>query len=616
MNYRRRLIIEIYVIFFILLVLQMTSVIAVTMTNREKEVHETNLSLVIAIRESLDQNIENLRKEMALLSYTDEVQSLESDRMDLILKKAVEITPAISQIYVMDRTGKQFYKTSHLETLGNRNDREYFQQAIKGNHYISDVIRSRSTGEMISTIAVPIEDSKGIKGVLGASLDFKQIDEMINELSLIEHSYIYIVDSSGKVILHPNESYIDELLDLSYLEPIKSVMAGNTGTSEYFFDGSQKFVAYSSLNETGWGIMIAISSKNAFLEVRVLIIWFIGILILFSIVLMIWSVVASKRMAVPILNITNALNDISKKNYSIAFDQSRTGELGSIQTSILFLAEEMKKSHQDLENNVKARTDELLEIQEKLIVSEKISGINRFMTRLSHEINTPLGVCITDITHLEYKYNQVNELYESNKLSKKKLSEFFHVLKMTTLHINHELEAIDVMLKTFKDVTFINTSLPKQRVNVSQEISDAISENSSINICDNHHFDIICDDELYFEGVQQVLSKVLQYLLRNSFKHGCPIEGTMHIKISVKEVNDKIEINYSDNGNGMPEEYQAMVFEPLFKGKMGDDGQGLGLSIVYALVNNQLNGKIEYIPSNNETIFLISFPKLSNPQEI
>lgn len=73
------------------------------------------------------------RLEMILKDkYTSEIQDYEFEKTDDYLKRIVEKNPSISQMYLIDKEGMQFYKTSHLDTLGSRGDREYHQGEITG----------------------------------------------------------------------------------------------------------------------------------------------------------------------------------------------------------------------------------------------------------------------------------------------------------------------------------------------------------------------------------------------------------------------------------------------------------------------------------------------------
>ena len=57
-------------------------------------------------------------------------------------------------------------------------------------------------------------------------------------------------------------------------------------------------------------------------------------------------------------------------------------------------------------------------------------------------------------------------------------------------------------------------------------------------------------------------------------------------------VDRSVVIQFEDNGPGMDEETRSKVFEPFFTTKKKGKGVGLGLSVVYGIINDH-GGVIE-----------------------
>lgn len=68
--------------------------------------------------------------------------------------------------------------------------------------------------------------------------------------------------------------------------------------------------------------------------------------------------------------------------------------------------------------------------------------------------------------------------------------------------------------------------------------------------------------------------------------------------------NNHLHIKIEDTG-GIDETVKAKIFDPFFS--MKDEGFGLGLSVVYKIVN-QHKGQIRAIDSTDGTIFALIFP--------
>ena len=65
------------------------------------------------------------------------------------------------------------------------------------------------------------------------------------------------------------------------------------------------------------------------------------------------------------------------------------------------------------------------------------------------------------------------------------------------------------------------------------------------------------------------------------------------IKVTTRDLGDRVEVKVRDNGTGMPPEVREKLFQPFFTTKPTGEGTGLGLSISYDIVTQQHGGTIE-----------------------
>ncbi len=102
----------------------------------------------------------------------------------------------------------------------------------------------------------------------------------------------------------------------------------------------------------------------------------------------------------------------------------------------------------------------------------------------------------------------------------------------------------------------------------------------------------------------RLLPNIWDNLLRNSATHA---GENCEVRIEIKKINGRIEVTFSDNGPGIPDEIQSMLFARGVSTRSNGSGHGLYLS---KQIIEALNGTIEYIDSDKESgaVFRISLP--------
>ncbi|HEX7401159.1 MAG TPA: HAMP domain-containing sensor histidine kinase, partial [candidate division Zixibacteria bacterium] len=106
-------------------------------------------------------------------------------------------------------------------------------------------------------------------------------------------------------------------------------------------------------------------------------------------------------------------------------------------------------------------------------------------------------------------------------------------------------------------------------------------------------------------GSEDQLKQVFFNLLVNS-RDFMPQGG--EISIRAREVGDKVEIEFSDTGCGIPEDNLNRIFDPFFTTKTDGRGTGLGLWICYGIIQRHC-GSIRAKRKKRGTSFTISLPK-------
>lgn len=281
------------------------------------------------------------------------------------------------------------------------------------------------------------------------------------------------------------------------------------------------------------------------------------------------------------------------------------------QIEIKIAHEEIKKLNIELENRVEERTEELAKAINKLAQSkqevmralEKEIELNelksRFVTTASHEFRTPLATILSSVSLIS-KYNLTEEEEKRSK----------HINRIKSA-VNNLTEILNDFLSLSKLEEGVIRNNP-QEINLSEfakDISDEmkamLKEGQAIIYTHNGNKVSIMIDK-------QLLKNVIINLLSNAIKYSD--EGKVITFITSNEKEGFIQISIKDNGMGIPEEDQPLLFERFFRAQNAGNiqGTGLGLNIVKKYVE-LLEGEISFVSKLNiGTTFNVLIPLRNN----
>lgn len=255
---------------------------------------------------------------------------------------------------------------------------------------------------------------------------------------------------------------------------------------------------------------------------------------------------------------------------------------------------------EQLNQDLKASYTDLKQAHEYLVQTEKLAALGALVAGISHEVNTPLGICVTTSTYLVTLLNENHQLFKDKKLTVKKFDELCsESLDCTDILINNLHRSVE-LLENFKllavDQTHYEYRSFYMKDYTQRILTNLYPETKKRNV----EITITCEDSLQIKGYPGILAQLLSNLVMNSLIHGFVGEGPHHIQISYDVVGDTILMEYADNGCGMDSASAKRAFDPFYTTRRGSGGSGLGLFIVYNLVTTRLMGTITLDTAINE----------------
>ena len=279
-----------------------------------------------------------------------------------------------------------------------------------------------------------------------------------------------------------------------------------------------------------------------------------------------------------------------------------------------------------LEEKISTRTKELSntitqlqKTQKQLVESEKMSALGNLVAGVSHEVNTPLGIAITTHSIMADELKKLKDKLDSNSLSMKDMENFRNNSDSALTMQGENLNRAKKLIENFKKTAADQHQLEIETLDIGQYYQKVISTLRSMLKPQNVTLEINCQDTIMLATYPGVHAQILTNLINNSVKHGFVnnkeasidtdnINQENKITIEIKQLTaDEVEVIYSDNGCGLSKEAQQHVFEPFFTTARNQGGIGLGMSIVFNLINQKINGSIELKNASSGACFHYKF---------
>ena len=164
------------------------------------------------------------------------------------------------------------------------------------------------------------------------------------------------------------------------------------------------------------------------------------------------------------------------------------------------------------------------------------------------------------------------------------------------------------LIHSFKQVA-IDQSSNKRRMFLLDEMLNEVFNTLKHQIKrSTYTISIDCPSDIMMDSYPGPFGQVITNLFNNAIIHGFDgvKNGDIRVKVTLEEHN-KIKLQFSDNGLGISALHIDKIFDPFFTTKLGQGGSGLGMNIVYNIVNNILGGDIA-VTSHNGTTFTLIIP--------
>ncbi|MEP3036819.1 MAG: ATP-binding protein, partial [Pseudoruegeria sp.] len=250
-------------------------------------------------------------------------------------------------------------------------------------------------------------------------------------------------------------------------------------------------------------------------------------------------------------------------------------------------------------SQLEAKTDELgVTARQLRVANEKLTELSiqkdAFLSQISHELRTPM----TSIR----AFSEI--LRDGGGLGAEDQSKYSGIIHDETMRLTR-------LLDDLLDLSVLEAgrvALTKTTANLHGIIDHALMATNTSG--DNKGLRISRDvirENIEIQTDTDRLSQVFINLISNVQKY-CDAE-TPRLRIDVKINPDTVDVNFVDNGTGIPEKSRSLIFEKFSRlsDQTAAGGAGLGLAICREIMVN-LGGEIVYLPGQGGAAFRVRLP--------
>lgn len=304
----------------------------------------------------------------------------------------------------------------------------------------------------------------------------------------------------------------------------------------------------------------------------------------------------------------------------------------------------LQRLMQELEQRVEQRTAELSQAladlqqaQVQLVQQEKLSTLGELVAGVAHEINNPVGFITGNLNHAQ-SY----------------IHDFIKVMRLYRQHYPHPDPEIATLIEAI-DLDYLIEDLPKLLTSMQEGANRIRNISISLRTFSRSDHDAKVAFDIH-EGINSTLmilrhrlkatperpaiaiieryeplplvncypgqlNQVFMNIIANAIEaleesnHGRDVAelasdpNTITIHTNLTEDGTTVQIQFQDNGNGIPDDIKPRIFDHLFTTKGVGKGTGLGLSICRQIVEDKHGGVITCISQPGDgTTFTITLP--------
>lgn len=309
---------------------------------------------LIKHRQSFPQDITNT-------TYYDSNENELLRKANSVLVNSKEELKEVENMYLLDKEGTVI--AHHNESFYGQNfaHESYFKEVIKtGEDAIGDMIISKIDKAKLLVFAEPIIENNEIIGMLCQAVSVNSLNEMLVNTKIGDKGYCYVLDPTGRILIHPNDEIVGTENEIEVLNKTASEGSKSTGINdmktrfaEFEYDKKDMLMTYTVIPKTNWTLAITNEVKDFRKPADDMLFSIMKFLIVIMIVSGVSSIVVSKKITDPINNLNKFIKNMATGNLSITLESHTGDEFDILAANINQMGSNFKELIQEIDKGAK-----------------------------------------------------------------------------------------------------------------------------------------------------------------------------------------------------------------------------------------------------------------------
>ena len=543
-----------------------------------------------------------------------------------------------------------------------------FNEILKNGEYFWNASIEGGTPLIGYGRNVVIENSKGIPTDHLAVVGYIQPDKILKIMNVVKLSEVSIVDHQGKILLDSNFEWMKQaksLQEKALFQKAKQAKV-NLSVATIVDEGKEFLGAFAKTYQGQIVILSKVSKDQAFSAVFELVSRSLSFAMIVITLSLLFAFLLSRSLTEPISILVQGMEKVATGDLTSQIKVDTRDETRMLATSFNQMITELKQSrdelheiNRELDQKVKERTLQLeiqnqavKDAQEALLKTTRLASAGEIAGRAAHDVLNPLTGILARLSGVEKRvqnqiqpqldlmkdiftswkndhnnggfealalaWNQPSQVDQTWTLWQEDMHNLDSVQTSFT-QLNQTLEAdtqflinesrrigkiVDGMRKLSRLHSDVKMYSAKQLLLDCKNIMADLFMQQDIDVIESYAAgddQVSLDRDEFIQAVTNLMRNSLQAMLSKDKKH--------YLKLSTEIVEQNIVMLITDNGSGISEKNQALIFQKQFTTKSADEGTGLGLGISRRFIRAH-GGDIEFVSStpDQETTFKIILP--------